>query len=77
MLYEPRNRNARLYTVEKGNVSSVTQAISQAKTKFCEVTDYDKDQVRAKKVEDPFIPDIGDSMLTIVVTVRHRVYRKE
>lgn len=77
MINEPRNRNARLYTVQKGNVSSTSKAISQAKEKFCEVTDYDKHEVRAKKVEDTFIHDISDSVLTIIVTVRHRVYRQE
>lgn len=76
-MHEPRNRNSALYTVKQSNISSTSKAIAEAKDRFCEATDYDKSEVRAKKIEESFIHNISDTVVTIVVTVRHRVYRQE
>lgn len=76
MLYEPRNRAGRIYTVKSSEVSSSKKAITKAKQRFEECSDYDYDELRASKLEETPV-SCCESVMSIVVSVKHSVYRQE
>ena len=75
-LYEPRNRSARLYTIDESSVNiPKEEAIKKAKLKFVSDYEYSLNQVFAKEVE---VTETDDHRIrTILVSVKHSVYRSE
>lgn len=75
MIYEPRTRNASLYTLEKDVYSTVDQAIAGAKQRFVETSEYEYDDLVANPLEETETE--SRTVISVVVAVKHSVHREQ
>lgn len=75
MIYEPRTRNASLYTLNKDVYSSDDQALAGAKQRFIETSDYEYDEVVARKLEETETD--STTIISVVVAAKHAAHMQQ